>query len=131
MLRCCGVFKGKFERLSPKNGYYDRSLEFGFCPHCNKPIITYIFKNSNAEIITVRYVKRKALKLYNELISDIIPLQNIVNIKYGNKSNMGFHWGENKEIKNSKGKIIKIKVAKVDFNGTKNILDIIQIPQDR
>lgn len=43
-------------------------------------------------------------------------------IKYGNRSNMGFHYGLNTEVKNRKG-IIEIRQYAVDFNGTKELLN--------
>lgn len=42
-------------------------------------------------------------------------------IKYGNRSNMGFRYGLNTEVKNRKG-VVEIRQYAVDFNGTKELL---------
>jgi len=64
--------------------------------------------------------RKKALKLYNDNKSDIIGgIQQ--NIKFGNHSNMGFRYGENKEVRITKDRT-EIRQYAVDFNGTKELI---------
>ena len=68
--------------------------------------------------------RKKALRLYNEYKSDIIG--NVQkNVKQGNRSNMGFRFGENVEIKNCKGEKL-IRQYAVDFNGTRELMKKIE-----
>lgn len=63
--------------------------------------------------------RKKALKLYNDHKADIIGGY-IKNIKYGNRSNMGFRFGENVEVR-IKDKI-EVRQYAVDFNGTRELV---------
>ena len=65
--------------------------------------------------------RKKALRLYNENKADIIG-DLIKSVKYGNRSNMGFRYGENKELQKNGKRFIKQYAC--DFNGTKELIKI-------
>lgn len=65
--------------------------------------------------------RKKALKLFNDYQKDIVDKMIAGKIKYGNRSNMGFRYGLNTEVKNRKG-VVEIRQYAVDFNGTKELL---------
>ena len=65
---------------------------------------------------SVREKGKKALRLYDDNIPDFIS--NLEKeVKKGNRTNMGFRYGENVEVR---GKFIKQYA--VDFNGTKELV---------
>lgn len=67
--------------------------------------------------------RKKALRLFNENKSSIIGGY-IRSIKYGCRSNMGFRYGEYVEAKRYKTEKERFKQYAVDFNGTKELLEI-------
>ena len=120
MIQCCSRFRGKKFALSDKNGLYDRYLEVGYCPICEKYIAVLTGRRFiDNQVVVDKRVKRKAVNLYKECMPDVI--HNIHKIKFGTKSNAGFHYGENKII--TKGDKNYIRVYRVDFNNSKDLIE--------
>jgi len=116
---CCTKFTAKDVYQLEPNGYSERILESGFCPKCNSWVVTICKRNFDGHWSYLTAKRKKALKLYNDHKADIIGgLQR--NIKYGNRSNMGFRFGENKEFKTGNKKVFRQYA--VDFNGTKELI---------
>lgn len=118
--RCCSKFYARdIYSLTPKD-YVERILEVGFCPKCGAFVAELRKRNFEGKW-TIEYAKRKkALRLYEENKNDIVR-DLISKVKHGNKSNMGFRYGENVEVKSKDGSV-EIRHYAVDFNGTKELL---------
>lgn len=112
--KCCSKFYPKeVYYLTPKD-YAERILEVGFCPKCGV-FVAELRKLNYDGHWSIEYAKRKkAFRLYEANKNDITR-NIVVKLKYGNKSNMGFHYGENVETKEG------IKQYSVDFNGSKEL----------
>lgn len=105
--------------LSTNTEFAERVMRVGVCPICDSLVVDIAKKYYNGFWVHEYAKRKKAQKLYNKYESDIIG-DFSRNIKYGNKSNMGFRYGLNVEtIKNGKS---TIKVYSVDFNGSKELL---------
>jgi len=120
LLKCCGYFAPE-ERYSliDNDNYILRRYEYGVCPICGNKVLTEyktsrkdgtrfsdVLKKRKAEVAYKRFQKERQTEIYNS------------KIQTGNKSNMGFRYGINSEIKNNKGEIIGIKSYAKDFNET-------------
>ena len=83
--------------------------------------IVELFKRSFNNQCFVEILKRKkAIRFFEEHKSEIISKIVKNSIRYGNKSNMGFRYGDNKILETSKGS--KIKQYAVDFNGVRELV---------
>jgi len=110
-------FRAEKFALYNKNGLYDRYIEYGICPVCGREIAVLSGRRfSDNRLVTEKLVKRKAVNLYNECMQDIT--HGIQKIKHGAKSNAGFFYGENRELK--KGGIRRYRV---DFNNKKDLIE--------
>lgn len=90
-------------------------MEIGFCPKCGAFVLEYRKLDYDGKCF-IEYLKRKkALRLFDQLKNDITR-EVVTKVKHGNKSNMGFKYGENIEVNN------QIKQYSVDFNGTKELI---------
>lgn len=119
---CCGRFYPKeVYNLDLKN-YSGGLLEVGFCPHCGNFICVVGKKDYNREWHYQVAKRKQALKLYEEYKNFISEDLTYKKQKYGNRSNMGFRYGLNLEIKNSKREVIGTKQYSVDFNGSKELI---------
>lgn len=118
--KCCGIFQAKESYILESKGYVERTLESGFCPHCGSWVVELGKRDFSGRWIIETAKRKKALKLYNEHKPDIIG-DILKNVKHGNRSNMGFRFGENVEVRDRKGET-HIKQYAVDFNGTKELL---------
>ncbi len=120
MIQCCSRFRGEKFALVDKNGLYNRYLEVGICPICQKQIAVLVGRRFlDNKLVFEKKEKRKAINLYNECMSEVT--YNIRNIKYGTKSNAGFYFGENRIVK--VGENLVIKRYRVDFNNTKELIE--------
>jgi hypothetical protein len=117
---CCGKFNAReVLNLGSAAEFSERYMKVGICPHCNSFVVEISKKYYNGRWVHECAKRKKAQKLYNKYKSDIVG-EFQKNIKYGNKSNMGFRYGLNTEvIKNGK---TTVKVYSVDFNGTKELI---------
>ena len=119
-MNCCGVFNAReVLNLGSASEYAERYMKVGICPHCNSFVVEISKKYYNGRWVHEYAKRKKALKLYEKYKNDVIG-EFSKNIKYGNKSNMGFRYGLNTEIIKN-GKSI-IKVFAVDFNGSKELI---------
>lgn len=100
-------------------------LESGFCPKCGVWVVTLCKRDYSGHWTYETAKRKKALSLFNQHKSDIIG-DIIKTIRYGNRSNMGFKFGENKEYRNRNGVLSGIKQYSIDFNGTKELIKRIE-----
>ena len=114
-MKCCTNFYSKeVYTLTPKE-YLERILEIGFCPKCGAFVVELRKLDYNGKL-SIDYCKRKkALRLFESVKNDITRSV-VAKIRHGNKSNMGFKYGEN--VETTEG----IKQYSVDFNGTKELI---------
>lgn len=90
-------------------------------------MIVEIYKLDHDGRVSSKIIKKeKAKKIYKKLQSEIIG-DYFGRIKYGTKANMGFRYGDNREIHNHLGEVIEIRRYAVDFNGTRELRETIKI----
>lgn len=118
---CCGRFHAQEVYSLEPNGYAERILEIGDCPQCGNRVVTVCKKTYTGNWIYETCKRKKAQKLFEENKSSIIGGL-IKNFRTGNKSNMGFRYGDNVEIR-KKDKIEHRQYA-VDFNGTRELVKL-------
>lgn len=98
----------------------------GFCPNCGSVVVEVYNLDWKGEVSLKTYKREKAIKIYEKLEPSITG-DYYGNIKYGTKANMGFCYGDNREIHDTKGNIVEIRRYAVDFNGTKELRETIKI----
>lgn len=118
-MQCCGRFQAKeVQYLTPTSDFIERILLVGICPHCNM-FVTELRQRRIDGSWNISVLKRKkALRLYEQLKNQFVRQKN--NFKTGTKSNSGFVYGVNVQIKKS-GKEY-IRRYSVDFNGVKKLI---------
>lgn len=107
--------------LFPNNVYYDRSIEFGFCPHCNKDIACLVQRRKSDDKQLVQYCKRKDVGKLREQYKHEIEYKSTDLITAKGKP---YRWvyGLNKErINKSTGEVISEQFS-CDFFGNKEIV---------
>jgi hypothetical protein len=112
---CCGKFYPKDTYRIKTGDYLECYLESGFCPHCNNWVVEVHKKTYDGVWVVEAAKRKKAQRLYNQYKDSIIGSIG-KNPKSGNKSNMGFRYGENKIVGDT------VKQYSVDFNGTKKLI---------
>lgn len=111
---CCCKFSAQNKyKLTPKD-YTERILLSGFCPQCNSWVLELHKRTVEGHWTCQTFKRKKATNLFKELENEI--LGEYTSIKYGNKSNMGFVFGENRLVGN------EIRQYSVDFNGKKKLV---------
>lgn len=119
--KCCSDFNAKDSYSLEPKGYAERILESGFCPKCGVWVVTLCKRDFTGRWFYETAKRKKALSLFNQHKADIIG-DVIKSIRYGNRSNMGFRYGENKEYKDRNGMTAGIRQYSIDFNGTKELI---------
>ncbi|MCD8025074.1 MAG: hypothetical protein LUE64_06020 [Candidatus Gastranaerophilales bacterium] len=102
-----------------------RRLLLGTCPICKKDVVALVEeRKSDGRIFVQKEIGQKALNLIDNAIlkKDIVYAESDLKIKQGNGAPIGICYGDNKEIHNSKGKVIKIRVSRCDWYGQKEII---------
>lgn len=122
---CCTNFNAKDSYTLLPKGYAERILESGFCPKCGVWVVTLCKRDYSGRWTYETQKRKKALNFFNQHKADIIG-DIIKNVKFGNRSNMGFRYGQNKEYKNKNGKVDGVKQFAVDFNGMKELIKKIE-----
>lgn len=107
--------------LAPDNEYQSRVMVVGFCPNCCNIILEMHSQDFKGKLHTKTYRREKAKKMYEKMQCDIIG-DYVSKVKFGTRSNMSFHYGDNKEIRNTKGVVVGFRQYSVDFNGTREIV---------
>lgn len=99
----------------------NRILYIGFCPHCLKDF-TCLIETSKTENKTFNKIKsgKAALKEIELCRTDKLYTANDLKIKKGKP--YGWIYGENVEIHNNKGEIIKIRQKACDYYGQKEVI---------
>lgn len=77
--------------------------------------------NYDGSLSTQVFKREKAKKAFEKLKTDILG-DYIGKIKYGTQRNMGFRYGDFKEVHDNKGNVIETRTFAVDFNGTRELL---------
>lgn len=108
-----------YDNASDKN----RRLLLGKCPNCNKDVVALVEERKRDSVV-FRQVETgaKATKLIDDAIlkQDVVYSANELKAKKGNP--FGLCYGDNKEIHNNKGEVVKIRVNRCDFFGQKEEL---------
>lgn len=119
MLTCHGEF-APFEIwfLRDSSSLHSRRMEKGICPVCEKNVVMTFGKYINdGSLETKRYVKRKALIMYEQCKQEL-------NYKYtgitrsGTLLNSTFYYGVNKEIRKNGTTYIRQRAINLNDKGT-------------
>jgi len=107
--------------LRDNQDFTNRKLFLGTCPICGCDVVSLVEKRkADGVIFRQKEYKKNALKIIAQSIKQVeYTNKDIIKIK---KIPFGLCYGENKEIKNSKGKVIKIIQNRCDFFGAKEIV---------
>ena len=119
---CCGKFYPKDIFNLDLKGYSKALLEYGFCPHCSSFVVEVCKLNYDGTWEIEKGKRKKAQNLFAQYQNRIIDNLSNSRIKHGSKSNMGFRYGKNVEVKNCKGKVTHIRRYAVDFNETASLI---------
>jgi len=103
----------------------NRTLYIGYCPRCNKTV-TRLFETNKTQNKTFNKPKSglKAEKEIELCKSDKLYTYFDLVIEKGKPC--GWIYGENKEIRNSKGEVIKIVQKACDYYGQKETIKTIR-----
>ena len=129
-LECCGkkIKKGELWFLQDFNGFIERKLYTSKCPYCGDNVVTItetkIDKNGQTTTYTRHSINGiEAVKiLYREK-------KRKLKVQYDIKPNTLYGWiyGINRQYRNKKGDVIKIKQYSSDFSGNKEIVKFIRV----
>lgn len=101
----------------------NRRLLLGKCPNCQKDVVALIEeRKSDSKIFNQIETGENARHIIDNVIikQDVVYSAKDLKIKKGNPT--GLCYGDNKEIHNNKGEVIKIRVNRCDFFGQKEEL---------
>lgn len=107
--------------LIDNDKFTERRLNLGTCPICYKGF---------AELIETRILDGQIFRdlIYGERLEKLLPLlikqvnYTSEDVKKYKKALFGLCYGENKEVKNSKGEVIEIRQKRCDFFGNKHTI---------
>ena len=108
-----------FDNATDKN----RRLLLVRCPHCKKDIVSLIEERKSDNRIFVQTESGdKATALIDRAIvkNDVVYTAEELKIQKGRP--FGLCYGDNKEIHNNKGEVIKIRQSRCDWFGQKEVL---------
>lgn len=110
--------------LYPNDDFIKRKLFLGTCPICGADVVKLVeTRKSDLKTYQNIFYKKAAVKLISLLIKQVEYTDK--DIKKIKKNPFGLCYGENVEIHNSKGQIIKIKQKRCDYFGAKELTQII------
>ena len=107
--------------LLPTSGFYNRSIEFGYCPHCNKSVACIIERRKVDDQQFVKYVKHWEVdKLREQYRHEIDYKSTDLLIQKG----VPYRWvyGVNKQQVNKKTGEVTYTQTACDFYGNKEIV---------
>lgn len=107
--------------LFPNTNFYNRSIEFGFCPHCNKDIACLFEYRKADDKQIVTYCKRKDVNKLREQHKHEIEYKSTDLIM---AKGMPYRWvyGVNKEKVDKKTGEVSYTQISCDFFGNKEVV---------
>ncbi len=110
--------------LFPSGSFYNRSIEFGLCPHCNKDIACLVEYRKVDDAKFVKYVKNKDVNKLREKYRCEIDYKStdLLTVKGAPYS---WVYGLNQMKVNKKTGETTIKQSSCDFYGNKEVAKII------
>lgn len=107
--------------LFPNSSFYNRSIEFGFCPHCNKDIACLVEYRKVDDRQFVKYYKNKDVKKLREQNKHEIDYKSTDLILQKGKP---YRWvyGLNQEKVNKATGEVTYKQTSCDFFGNKEVV---------
>ena len=107
--------------LFDNKDFTKRKLYLGVCPVCGACIVELVeTRKYDGAFYRKTYYKKEAEKLTDKMRSQVEYTNH--DIKRFKKVPLGFCYGENIEIHNSKGQIIEIRQKRCDYFGNKEII---------
>lgn len=110
-----------YDNATDKN----RRLLLGKCPVCRKDVVALIEeRKSDGRIFVQKEVGLNATKLIDDAIrkKDVVYSESELKIKQGNGAPLGLCYGDNREIKNNKGEVVRIRVKRCDWYGQSEVI---------
>ena len=104
--------------LFPNEGFYNRKVEFGFCPHCNKDIACYVEYRKSDDMKFVTYCKKRQADTFREMYKADIEYKS-TDLIINKGMPYGWVYGENKQKIDKKTGEITYRQVACDFYGNK------------
>ena len=107
--------------LFSSSGFYNRSIEFGFCPHCNKDIACLVEYRKADDVKFTKYVKNKDVNKLREQYRNEIDYKSTDLIT---TKGAPYRWvyGLNQQKIDKKTGEVTIKQTACDFYGNKEVI---------
>lgn len=107
--------------LFSSGSFYNRSIEFGFCPHCNKDIACLVEYRKADDTKFVKYVKNKDVNKLREQFRHEIDYKSTDLITH---KGAPYKWvyGLNQQKINKQTGEVTIKQTACDFYGNKEVI---------
>ena len=107
--------------LFPNSGFYNRSIEFGYCPHCCKDIACIVEYRKSDGFKFCKYIKQRDVNKIREQYKHEVEYKStdLINPK-GNP--YGWVFGVNKESTDKKTGEVTVTQEACDFYGNKEVV---------
>lgn len=127
MITCHGKFEpSEIWYLKDNEECYNRRMEKGICPICDKEVVMVFGKRFNNQSDKIqRAVKRKAEILFDKCKKELDYKYSGIT-RNGSKFNATFYYGLNKEIHRN-GKIIAIKQYALNHNDKGSLIKELKV----
>ena len=81
-------------------------------------------RKSDGRIFVQKEIGLNATKLIDDAIrkKDVVYSESELKIKQGNGAPLGLCYGDNREIKNNKGEVVRIRVKRCDWYGQSEVI---------
>lgn len=109
--------------LIPSSSFYNRSIEFGICPHCEKEIACLVEYRKSDDYKSVTYYKPRHIPKLREKYRNEIDYRS-TDLIIPKGSPYGWRYGLNQEKVNKQTGEVTLKQTACDFYGNKEIVNI-------
>lgn len=108
-----------FDNSTDKN----RRLLLGKCPNCKKDVVVLIEERKrDGKIFKQVETGEKATDIVDKILAKKDVVYSVNELKQKKGKPFGLCYGDNREIHNNKGQVIKIRQSRCDWFGQKEIL---------
>lgn len=109
--------------LYPSASFYNRSIEFGICPHCEKEIACLVEYRKADDYKSVKYVKQGGVNKLREQYKNEIEYKS-TDLITPKGAPYGWRYGLNQEKVNKKTGEVTLKQEACDFYGNKELVQM-------
>ena len=104
--------------LFPNASFYNRRVEFGICPHCDKDIACLVEYRKSDDVKFVKYCKKRQADKFRELYKSEVEYRS-TDLIINKGAPYGWVYGENKQIIDRKTGEVSYKQIACDFYGNR------------